>query len=168
MSVIPKMRIGFLLYFCLIGSSVYVFICTVKALYLPVCFSFHMFLILYFIFIYLFIVIPTDLRTFHKSGSWSDLRFHDLSNWKHLRAFLTVVVVWDVTPCSSVGRHRRFRGTCLCVNDRNAFTSQKTVIGGRSGWMRELTRANTFHPLKVTEHGNPPIHCQRRLIRRDL
>jgi hypothetical protein len=55
--------------------------------------------------------------------------------------FLTVVVlVWDVTPHSFAGTHRRFRGTCLHLKDRNDFTSQKTAVVG----VVELTRADTF------------------------
>jgi len=78
--------------------------------------------------------------------------------------FLTVVVSWDVTPHSFAGRHRRFRETCLRLKDRNDFTSQKTAAVG----VAELTRADTFGPVEVTEYGNPRVHCRRRLIRLDL
>jgi hypothetical protein len=109
-------------------------------------------------------MIRTHLTMFHKICLSSDTKSHECSDWKELRVFLTVVVAREGTPLSFAGRHQHYREICIRLKDRNYLTSQKTAGVG----VAILTRADTFDPVKVTEYGNPRVHCQCRLIRLDL
>jgi hypothetical protein len=112
-----------------------------------------------------FLMISTHLTTFHKICLSSDIRSHECSDWKELRVYLKVVVAWEVTPHSLCRRVPTLqRNMSFRLKDRNYFTSQKTAGVG----VGILTRADTFDLIKVTEYGNPRVHCQRRLIRLDL
>jgi len=105
------------------SSWIYSFVCPSLSSFL----AFYFFCLVYIRNFSVFLMIRTHLTTFHKICLSSDTRSHECSDWKELRVFLTVVVAWEGTPHSFVGRHQHYREICIRLKDRNYLTSHKTA-----------------------------------------